>query len=90
MYYFILIALDCPSGMTYQQCGPQCLHLCTSDITSNCYGGCAEGCFCPYGQVWYNNKCIDPIACPGWWSVLCTHNECMAFIHMVPHVHLYF
>ena len=63
--YSISVAVECPTGMVYQQCGSLCIQTCTSNITSVCHDGCAEGCFCPDGQVLSNGKCIDPIACPG-------------------------
>ena len=59
------IGIECPPGMVYQQCGPLCPQTCDNVGTSNCHGGCAEGCFCPDGQVLSNNRCIHPIACPG-------------------------
>ena len=59
------IAVQCPAGMIYQQCGSLCTATCTSDITDDCYTGCAEGCFCPNGLVLHNGNCIDQIACPG-------------------------
>ena len=61
---------DCPVKMVHQQCGSLCPHTCDNIGTSNCQGGCAEGCFCPDGQVMYNGRCIDPIACPGMQSPL--------------------
>ena len=51
--------------MVYQQCGPSCPQTCDNIGTSNCPGGCAEGCFCPDGLLHYNGTCINPIACPG-------------------------
>ena len=51
--------------MVYQQCGPLCPQTCDNIGTSNCIGGCAEGCFCPDGQVFLNGQCVNPIACPG-------------------------
>ena len=57
--------MECPPGMVYQQCGPLCPQTCDNIGTYSCHGGCAEGCFCPNGQVLSNNRCIHPIACPG-------------------------
>ena len=59
------IPSECPPGMVYQQCGPLCPQTCDNIGTSNCLGGCAEGCFCPDGQVFLNGRCVNPIACPG-------------------------
>ena len=43
-------ATSCPAGMVYQQCGPICPQTCLGG-NKTCYGGCAEGCFCPDGQM---------------------------------------
>jgi len=64
-FFACFIAIQCPPGMVYQQCGSLCLHTCTNNITSDCHGGCAEGCFCPDGLVLSNGRCVDPIVCPG-------------------------
>ena len=63
--YNIFLAAQCSPGMVYQQCGPLCPQTCDNIGTSNCHGGCAEGCFCPDGQVFSNTTCVHPIACPG-------------------------
>ena len=55
----------CQLKTIYQQCGPLCPQTCDNIGTSNCQGGCAEGCFCPDGQLMSNRRCIDPIACEG-------------------------
>ena len=64
MCVLIILAVECPPGMIYQQCGLLCPQTCDNFDTSNCVAGCAEGCFCPDGQVVYNGECIVPIACP--------------------------
>ena len=56
---------ECPPGMVYQQCGSLCPQTCNNIGTSNCQGGCAEGCFCPDGQVQSNGECISPVLCQG-------------------------
>lgn len=61
----LLIAPQCPRGMIYQQCGPRCPQTCDNVGSDDCYSGCAEGCFCPEGQVLSGGRCINPIACPG-------------------------
>ena len=63
--FLLTLAIQCPTGMVYQQCGSLCIQTCTNNITSGCYDGCAEGCFCPDGLVLSNGKCVHPIACPG-------------------------
>ena len=69
---FILLdtSTECPPGMVYQQCGSLCPQTCDNIGTLNCQGGCAEGCFCPDGQVFYNRNCINPILCQGMYMLL--------------------
>ena len=68
LHRFIIIhfhtAMECPAGMIYQQCGLLCPQTCDNNGASDCIAGCAEGCFCPVGQVVHNGECIVPIACP--------------------------
>jgi len=59
------LAIECPPGMVYQQCGSLCPQTCNNIGVSNCHGGCAEGCFCPFGEALYNRSCIDESLCPG-------------------------
>ena len=60
------VALQCPVGMVYQQCGSFCPATCDNiDATAMCQGGCAEGCFCPDGQVLLDDACVDPFVCTG-------------------------
>ena len=68
MYYspfLFIVAITCPSGMVYQQCGPICPQTCDTNENADCSGGCVEGCFCPSGQVLSNGKCIDEADCQG-------------------------
>ena len=63
-WYFFIIALQCPAGMLFQQCGRLCPQVCGAPAV--CNGGCAEGCFCPDGQVSDSNgQCVEPSSCPG-------------------------
>ena len=65
-YSIFLIAqnLQCPAGMLFQQCGPLCPQVC--GVPAMCNSGCAEGCFCPDGQVAdADGQCVEPGACPG-------------------------
>jgi len=49
--------------MVYQQCGSICPQTC-DNINGTCYGGCAEGCFCPDGQVINDEgECEDDSIC---------------------------
>ena len=61
----LILDLQCPPGMVYQQCGPLCPQTCYNIGTSACPGGCAEGCFCPYGKVLSDDRCIEPLTCAG-------------------------
>ena len=53
------LAIDCPGGMVYQQCRQSCPQRCDIDETVDCIGGCADGCFCPRGQVLQNGTCTS-------------------------------
>ena len=61
---FFSTALPCPAGMIYQQCGPLCPQTC-DNLDQPCEGGCAEGCFCPVGQVLIDGVCMDESLCAG-------------------------
>ena len=65
-YFCFYAALQCPTGMVYQQCGSFCPPTCDDiNATATCQGGCAEGCFCPDGQVLLDGACVDPFVCTG-------------------------
>ena len=50
--------------MIYQQCGALCPQVCNGPTV--CNGGCAEGCFCPDGQVLNSDgQCILERTCGG-------------------------
>ena len=50
--------------MVYQQCGTLCPQVCHGPTV--CTGGCAEGCFCPDGQVVNNQgQCVTQGTCGG-------------------------
>ena len=64
--HFILIAVECPAGMVYQQCGSLCVQTCDNiNNDTICEGGCAEGCFCPDGEVLFEGECVNPTRCTG-------------------------
>ena len=65
MAFSTFVAITCPSGMVYQQCGPSCPQTCDTIEDTDCSGGCVEGCFCPSGQVLSNGKCINETECEG-------------------------
>ena len=55
---------QCPGDQTFQQCGLLCPQTC-ENIAANCTGGCAEGCFCPVGQVVNDDgECVNELICP--------------------------
>ena len=61
----MLIADGCKADMTFQQCGPVCPQSCDS-TDATCHSGCAEGCFCPDGQIINEDgECDEPTTCPG-------------------------
>jgi len=65
MAFSTFVAITCPSGMVYQQCGPSCPQTCDTIEDTDCSGGCVEGCFCPSRQVLSNGKCINETECEG-------------------------
>ena len=61
MYNYL--ALPCTGDQTFQQCGSLCPQTC-ENIGATCTGGCAEGCFCPLGQVInQDGNCEDASTC---------------------------
>ena len=77
---FLYTAVGCPTGMVYQQCGPLCPQTC-DNIGVPCQGGCAEGCFCPDGQVLLDGQCVDPFRCTGQLEI--QPNMCNVPIHCI-------
>jgi len=63
--------------MIYQQCGSLCPQTC-DNRNETCEGGCAEGCFCPVGQVLVNGVCVDESLCTG--TYICTNIRCIIYI----------
>ena len=61
----IFTAIECPSGMIYQQCGPLCPQKCDMDEDVECRGGCVEGCFCPSGLFTSFGFCLNFTDCQG-------------------------
>lgn len=65
-YIIILLAIKCPSGQVYEECGDSCTLSC-QDLNSDtlCKTQCVEGCRCPVGQVLDDkNECIPLNMCP--------------------------
>jgi len=48
--HLISLAMNCPGVTVFQQCGSLCPQTCDY-LNETCYNGCAEGCFCPAGQI---------------------------------------
>ena len=69
------VAITCPSGQVYQQCGPSCPQTCDTNEDMDCGGGCVEGCFCPSGQVLSNGRCINASNCQGICFVIINYIE---------------
>lgn len=65
MYLLFHVAISCPSGLVYQQCGPVCPLTCDTDEDTDCSSGCVEGCFCPSGKVLYKGICVNKADCEG-------------------------
>ena len=63
--YVISVAINCPEGMVYQQCGRACPQTCDTEENADCVDGCVDGCFCPSGKVLWNGNCIDSSECAG-------------------------
>jgi len=63
--HLVTLAIRCPPGMKYDQCGPVCPQTCDTDTDEDCIGGCIAGCFCQNGQVLSNGFCIDRNDCQG-------------------------
>jgi len=74
MVVYFYTALPCPAGMVYQQCGPLCPQTC-DNLGLPCEGGCAEGCFCPMGEVLLRGLCVNSSQCEG---LLCMCMYCIS------------
>ena len=84
-YYACVLAIECPPGAVYQQCGSLCPRTCDSNDAASCPSGCAEGCFCSEGLVSHNGTCVDVSVCPGTYV-----HMCMVTIVIIRIVHLHF
>jgi len=64
MWCLIPVAVNCPASTVYQQCGSLCPQTC-DHLNDTCHGGCAEGSFCPIGQVVDSDGACRPAStCP--------------------------
>lgn len=55
----------CANGMIYNTCGTACPLTCEYPDPRPCIRICAVGCFCPYGLLEYNGRCVERSECPG-------------------------
>ena len=69
----------CTGGKIFRQCGPVCPETCDSSTACN-ISGCAEGCFCPDGQVENSDG-----SCSNCKSKLCKHT----YVRMYTHTYSY-
>ena len=69
--YVLFLAISCPSGLVYQQCGPVCPQACDTDEDTECSNGCIEGCFCPNGKALYKGMCVNAADCEGKAIIAC-------------------
>jgi hypothetical protein len=55
---------ECPSGQTWQKCGPgSCISTC-SNTSPVCPRNCFPGCYCPdTSPVWHREQCITADQC---------------------------
>ena len=70
LLFTIILAISCPPGMVYQQCGEACPQTCDTKESMDCIGGCVEGCFCPIGEVLLNENCINATECEGMYMTI--------------------
>ena len=62
------VILDCPPHKIYRSCGSFCPLTCDQPLfpmSLTCSLFCSSGCFCPVGQVEYQDICVYPQFCPG-------------------------
>ncbi|KAM6438314.1 von Willebrand factor [Rhynochetos jubatus] len=56
--------MKCPTYLTYDHCHKACIKHCeNSTKLSVCKDYPTEGCFCPDGQVIFNDSCVDEEVC---------------------------
>ncbi|XP_044005452.1 mucin-2-like [Aphidius gifuensis] len=63
-----LCPMNCTGGRIYNSCGSKYQQSCGEDLTQAKkiidIEDCEEGCFCPEGIIFHENKCITPGECP--------------------------
>ena len=77
--------------MTFQQCGSLCPQSCDS-ANSTCHSGCAEGCFCPDGQIVNGDgECADFAPCPSEKNIAIKTVMCVqTHLHKIPDLSWFF
>ncbi|KAG8238939.1 hypothetical protein J437_LFUL000777, partial [Ladona fulva] len=63
-----LCPYECPSGLVYHPCGSGCLETCENhesfkNKSSLCSMSSIDGCYCPTGKVWKEDKCVEVTMC---------------------------
>nr|XP_009936779.1 PREDICTED: von Willebrand factor [Opisthocomus hoazin] len=70
--------MKCPTYLTYDHCHKACIKHCeNSTKLSVCKDYPTEGCFCPDGQVIFNDSCVDEEVCTQCVSEDGTHHQHM-------------
>ncbi|XP_032850933.2 von Willebrand factor isoform X2 [Tyto alba] len=70
--------MKCPTYLTYDHCHKACVKHCeNSTKLSVCKDYPTEGCFCPDGQVIFNDSCVDEEVCTQCVSEDGTHHQHM-------------
>lgn len=61
---FLYIALSCPEGMVYKDCGTSCPKTCKGTVYDCEDHHCVDGCHCPDGLVLHGGRCVEKGNCP--------------------------
>lgn len=62
-----ILAMQCENGQIYMACGSACPQTCSALASPQddfCSTECVEGCFCPEGMAWHENRCVPQSSCP--------------------------
>lgn len=74
-------AMKCPTYLTYDHCHKACINHCeNSTKLSVCKDYPTEGCFCPDGQVIFNDSCVDEEVCTQCISEDGTHHQVTIYL----------
>uniref|UniRef100_A0A8C2U1F5 von Willebrand factor n=1 Tax=Coturnix japonica TaxID=93934 RepID=A0A8C2U1F5_COTJA len=70
--------MKCPTYLIYDHCHENCIKICENDTSLNvCKDYPTEGCFCPNGQVVFNDSCVGEEVCTQCISEDGTHHQHM-------------